>query len=168
MYGALLFTTCVSNTFRSGKCLLKYVKQTHRMVNIHVGAQGVQVCDIYLLVRGRTTWNCKYLINLRQNNNFSSYITLSWEVYWKRRVWNPRTLRPCKSVTNKVSYFLLFSGKISFDIRHGFTVIPDGFGGLVVSILATGTRVRGFKPGRSRWIFRASGKSSVCLPSEGK
>jgi hypothetical protein len=26
----------------------------------------------------------------------------------------------------------------------------------VVSILATGTRVRGFKPGRSRWIFRAS------------
>ena len=45
---------------------------------------------------------------------------------------------------------------------------PDGFGGLVVSILAIGTRVRGFKPGRSRWIFRASGKSSVCLPSEGK
>ena len=44
----------------------------------------------------------------------------------------------------------------------------DGFGGLVVSILATGTQVRGFKPGRSRWIFRASGKSSVCLPSEGK
>jgi hypothetical protein len=40
----------------------------------------------------------------------------------------------------------------------------DGFGGLVVSILATGTRVRG----RSRWIFRASEKSSVCLPSEGK
>ena len=47
-------------------------------------------------------------------------------------------------------------------VRH------DDFGGLVVSILATGTRVRGFKPGRSRWIFRASGKSSVCLPSEGK
>ena len=44
----------------------------------------------------------------------------------------------------------------------------DGFGGLVVSILASGTRVRGFKPGRSRFIFRAPGKSSVCLPSEGK
>ena len=26
----------------------------------------------------------------------------------------------------------------------------DGFGGLVVSMLASGTRVRGFKPGRSR------------------
>ena len=42
----------------------------------------------------------------------------------------------------------------------------DGFGGLVVSILATGNRVRGFKLGRSRWIFRASGKSSVCLSSD--
>jgi hypothetical protein len=41
-------------------------------------------------------------------------------------------------------------------------------GGLVVSILANGTRDRGFKPGRSRWIFRASEKSSVCLPSEGQ
>ena len=45
---------------------------------------------------------------------------------------------------------------------------PDGFGDLVVSILATGTRVCGFKSGRSRWIFRASGKSSVCFPLEGK
>jgi len=44
----------------------------------------------------------------------------------------------------------------------------DGFSGLVVSMLASGTRVRGFKPGRSHWIFRASEKSSACLPSEGK
>ena len=29
----------------------------------------------------------------------------------------------------------------------------DGFGGLVVSMLASGTQVCGFKPGRSRWIF---------------
>ena len=29
----------------------------------------------------------------------------------------------------------------------------DGFGGLVVSMLACGTQVCGFKPGRSRWIF---------------
>ena len=42
----------------------------------------------------------------------------------------------------------------------------DGFGGLVVSILASGTRVRGFKPVRSRWIFRAYEKSSAC-PSFG-
>jgi hypothetical protein len=31
--------------------------------------------------------------------------------------------------------------------------MPDGFGGLVVSMLVSGSRVRGFIPGRSRWIF---------------
>jgi len=36
------------------------------------------------------------------------------------------------------------------------------------SILASGTRVRGFKPDRIRWIFRASEKSSASLPSEGE
>jgi len=46
--------------------------------------------------------------------------------------------------------------------------VPDGFSGLVVSMLASGTRVHGFKPGRSHWIFRASEKSSASLPSEGK
>ena len=35
------------------------------------------------------------------------------------------------------------------------------------SVLAFGTQVRGFKPGRNRRIFRAK-KSSVRLPSEGK
>ena len=43
----------------------------------------------------------------------------------------------------------------------------SGFSGLEVSVLAFGTRVRGFKPGRSRRIFRAK-KSSARLPSEGK
>jgi hypothetical protein len=35
------------------------------------------------------------------------------------------------------------------------------------SVLAFGAQVRGFKPGRSRRIFRAK-KSSARLPSEGK
>ena len=30
----------------------------------------------------------------------------------------------------------------------------DGFGGLVVSMLASGTQVCGFKPDRSGWILR--------------
>ena len=45
--------------------------------------------------------------------------------------------------------------------------IACGFGGLEVSVLASGTQVRWFKPGRSRRIFRAK-KSSARLPSEGK
>jgi hypothetical protein len=40
-------------------------------------------------------------------------------------------------------------------------------GGLVVSVLATGPKVRGFKPGRGRCILRVI-KSVARLPSEGK
>jgi hypothetical protein len=39
------------------------------------------------------------------------------------------------------------------------TVFMYYFGGLVVSMLASGTRVRGFKPGRSRWIFSVHEKN---------
>ena len=41
------------------------------------------------------------------------------------------------------------------DIYPIYTASGDGFGGLVVSMLAPGTQVCGFKPGRSRWIFWA-------------
>ena len=46
----------------------------------------------------------------------------------------------------------------------GFIIvcINNGFGGLVVSMLASGTQ-GGFDPGRSRRIFRAK-KSTACLP----
>jgi hypothetical protein len=47
------------------------------------------------------------------------------------------------------------------------TVATSGFGGLVASMLASGTQDRGYEPGRSRRIFRAK-KSTACLPSEGK
>jgi hypothetical protein len=33
------------------------------------------------------------------------------------------------------------------------SLLAEGFGGLVVRMLASGSRIRGFKPGRSRWIF---------------
>jgi hypothetical protein len=36
----------------------------------------------------------------------------------------------------------------------------------VVSVLATGPKVRWFKPGRGRWILRVI-KSAARLPSEG-
>ena len=39
----------------------------------------------------------------------------------------------------------------------------DGFGGLVVSMLASGTQVCGFKPSRSHWIF--TGVKILSMPS---
>ena len=46
-----------------------------------------------------------------------------------------------------------------------YIYIYDGFGGLVVSILASGTQVCGFKPGRSRWNF--TGVKILSMPSSG-
>jgi hypothetical protein len=54
------------------------------------------------------------------------------------------------------------------DFSTLFSPGRSGFGGPVVSMQASGTRVRGFTPDRSRWIFRATEKSSAYLPSEGK
>jgi hypothetical protein len=54
--------------------------------------------------------------------------------------------------------------------REGGTVLFNPnciLGGVVVSVLATGPKVRGFKPGRGRWILRVI-KSVARLPSEGK
>jgi hypothetical protein len=39
------------------------------------------------------------------------------------------------------------------DIGGNQSTQMDGFGGLVVSMLASSFRVRGFKSGQSRWIF---------------
>jgi hypothetical protein len=59
--------------------------------------------------------------------------------------------------------------------QHNYSIANFGvlydrvvaLGGLVVSVLATGLEVRGFKPGRVRWILRVI-KSVARLPSEGK
>jgi hypothetical protein len=45
--------------------------------------------------------------------------------------------------------------------------LESSFGAVVVSMLAFGTQVRGFKPSQSRRIFQVK-KSSARLPSEGK
>ena len=57
---------------------------------------------------------------------------------------------------------------ISRTLSRYFIIIPteSGFGGLVVSMLASGTQDRGFDPGRSRRIFRAK-KSTACLACGG-
>ena len=55
-----------------------------------------------------------------------------------------------------------FSTQVTF---RDYVTLIDGFGGLVVSMLASGTQVCGFKPGRSRWIF--TGVKILSMPSSG-
>jgi hypothetical protein len=51
-------------------------------------------------------------------------------------------------------------------------LVVSGYGGLVVSMLASGTQDRGFEPGQSRRIFRAKnaflrrGSKAVCSMSQ--
>ena len=59
-------------------------------------------------------------------------------------------------------YVVLFILSL-FDTNYVPIIFSSGFGGLVVSMLASGTQDRGFDPGRSRRIFRAK-KSTACLP----
>ena len=47
-------------------------------------------------------------------------------------------------------------------------VRKDGFGSLVVSMLASGTQVCGFKPGRSRWIFGRKNPQHAFLGTRSK
>jgi hypothetical protein len=60
--------------------------------------------------------------------------------------------------------YLSKKGKVSLTLSEGAV---SWFGGLVVSMLASGADVRGFKQGRSHRIFRLF-NSSTCLPSEVK
>jgi uncharacterized protein (DUF1786 family) len=77
--------------------------------------------------------------------------------------------KPKKTVaTYFVSVFLIILRKLTLIFFIDVvTVACSGFGGLVVSMLASGTQDRGFAPDRSRRIFRLK-KSSAYLPSEGK
>jgi hypothetical protein len=50
--------------------------------------------------------------------------------------------------------------------NYNINVMKSGFDGLGVRVLASGTQVRGFKPGRSRRIFK--GGKIFSTPSFGK
>jgi hypothetical protein len=69
-------------------------------------------------------------------------------------------LRPALVVIHLVKrvgkpYTTCRNAKLPCSLPHVvFTYSGDGFSGLVISMLASGSRVRGFKPGRSRWIFQ--------------
>ena len=56
-----------------------------------------------------------------------------------------------------MQYFVVFV--------YFFLALIDGFGGLVVSMPASGTQVCGFKPGRNLWIF--TGVKILSVPSSG-
>jgi hypothetical protein len=78
-------------------------------------------------------------------------------------MYSTQRLKQVLNVTTMVMQQISDTPPVVFYVEDLYTT-SSGFGGLVVSMLASGTHDRGFTPGR---IFRAK-NSSACLPSEGK
>jgi hypothetical protein len=57
-----------------------------------------------------------------------------------------------------VAIHVSYSGVLDLILSQEPTILTEDFrvalGGLVVIVLSTGPKVRGFKPGRGRWIFK--------------
>jgi len=71
-------------------------------------------------------------------------------IFASMNIWTSRHFIQFVYDTETCHLFLLTLGKILLHVSDKRT---SGFGGLEVSVLTFGTRVRGFKPGRSRRIF---------------
>ena len=70
------------------------------------------------------------------------------------------------NITNYTTFTVPCVDNILLILKHLFMSFSlSGFGGLGVSVLASGTGVCGFKPGRTRRIFRA--KKILSTPSFG-
>ena len=62
----------------------------------------------------------------------------------------------------------LSSAEVLEELSYTSTTLWSGFGGLVVSVLASGTQDRGFKPGRKnpQHAFLRKGSKAVCPMSQ--
>ena len=69
----------------------------------------------------------------------------------------------CKTHKRPLPFYLTDKSRL-YKVNTLYFIV-DGFGGQVVSMLASSTQVCGFKPGRSRWIF--TGVKILNMPSSG-
>jgi hypothetical protein len=63
------------------------------------------------------------------------------------------------------TYSINFNATFALHNILYIVLASDSFGGLMVSMSASGTQGRGFKPGRSRWIF--TDEKILSMPSSG-
>jgi hypothetical protein len=74
------------------------------------------------------------------------------------------TLERSDTGIGRVKYSFIY---LDLGIRWGLVVSLVAFDSLMVSVLAIGSKVRGFKPGGGRWVFKGY-KKAARLPSEAK
>jgi hypothetical protein len=99
-------------------------------------------------------------------------------LFWARGIWTYKMCVTVECELNRRSYPDTIQWELVDRLRWtlGLVLVSDwsvcypqdsGFGGLVVSMLASGTQNCGFEPGLSRRIFWAK-KFAACFPLEGK
>jgi len=159
-------------------CYLLNINATCILVTVGAKTQGTMWwCCIHFNLYF-TTWGCWPIYKTEQiMNPFQILIHLLPIILIHKNLikhWGVMFLNckiKWKKVVHKLTPLLCVTQFTNLQvIGFGSPIKPpsDGFSGLVVSTLASGTRVHRFKPGWSRWIFQASEKSSACLPLEGK
>jgi hypothetical protein len=109
----------------------------------------------------------KLFLRLSEILRFFSFWTLkASNVSSVKRALNEFLIRKVKrKMWHNILKILKIKGKSAIKYNFGY-YIYKGFGVLGVSVLATGTQVRGFKPGRSRRIFK--GQIILSTPSFGR
>jgi hypothetical protein len=102
-------------------------------------------------------WNSYYFLPLHAFMmwlyTFIVELCFVWAGEIPCRLWLAISLVSVQSVIVSTRSISLRIIKLCILSHLVFRPMFDGFGGLVVSMLASGTQSRGFKPGWNRWIF---------------
>ena len=147
-----LFTRLLTNIYR------KIVE--HYIQKIKNSLPQIKRDVVYLVLQYQTLYSDFLSSSLvLQHVHYSLYLFIS---NIRLPFYETRFLSANQNIRHITGLYIQIIKKYGKAIRNCKVVSKSGFGGLRVSVLATGTQVRGFKPGRSRRIFR------VRLPSGGK
>jgi hypothetical protein len=125
-------------------------------------------CKIHSMNRRARTEAPVHVIKLQQHNDADSVTKLYRKLHFLLSTSTVQIihklsshsavshLKSASSHTCKckwIAFGLRTVTKLGAELAVCASARQDGFGGLVVCVLASGSRVRGFEPGRSRWIF---------------
>jgi hypothetical protein len=120
-----------------------------------------------------------FLVSVKHNYHYISYlnnrVSIPWlhvsVLYEHHQFSKSCNIHFCLQLvfvlTNGISFVSQFLSTANESVYYSsYRPDEDGFGGLVVSMLSSGTQVRGLKPGRSLWIFTKV-KRILSMPSFG-
>jgi hypothetical protein len=167
---------CTANIYFNQQCLTKNIIPNYANISIPLispAAINTQKKAQIQHIKGEI----KFLYKKRRQLNFELYqahlkVAHEWNGTWHiinehiQSTINSESTRKYQTIGGELDKLTRLQTRTPSS-NVNFCPRVSGFGGLMVSMLASGTQDHGFKPSRSRRIFWAK-KFSACLPSEGK